>query len=242
MIPANRWHDNRDGTAWWVMEQCGEETEGKGACALVPGCLCPFGIERSWHPCDGTDDSDERHTFAVKAAFHTYRVSVIPDMVLPIYPVFGAGEVSHDRTLPHVMMDDTGAWFLDGDQGIQSITLPPAARPGRWAVKLLLLENMTWLPPQPATGKFLRPQGVQLIGGPDHGKIAPFGGTHIEPSRVLNVDGSIQPAGDGIYEYRYFTVPYGRMFVGIWIPQQTTQQTTKQTTPTTREKTWQFSK
>ena len=79
---------------------------------------------------------------------------------------------------------------------------------------------MTWPPPQPDKGKIPRVKGVQLIGGPDHGKIGSLSGTHIEPTRVIGVDGKIRPAGDGVYEYRYFTVPYGVMYVAIWIPQQ----------------------
>ena len=55
---------------------------------------------------------------------------------MPIYPIFGAGEVSYDRTLPHVMMDDTGAWYLDGNKGIKVITLPDDAKPGDNAVRL----------------------------------------------------------------------------------------------------------
>jgi hypothetical protein len=57
---------------------------------------------------------------------------------------------------------------------------------------------MTDLPPP--TSKW--PQAVRLVGGPDDGVIAPFGGAYIEPSRVIHSDGRILPAAAGRYEYR----------------------------------------
>jgi hypothetical protein len=72
--------------------------------------------------------------------------------------------------------------------------------------------------PKP-TSKY--PDGVLLIGGPDHGKVANFGGYQIEPSRVIERSGRIRPAADGVYEYRYFTdgLRRGLSYIGVWAPE-----------------------
>lgn len=59
------------------------------------------------------------------------------------------------------------------------------------------------------------PQGVRLIGGPDHDVIAPFGGAFIEPHRVLHADGRILPAAAGHYEYRQ---QRSGEYVAVWSP------------------------
>lgn len=70
---------------------------------------------------------------------------------------------------------------------------------------------MTDLPPP--TRKW--PDGVRLLGGPDHGVIAQFGGAYIEPSRVIGADGLIHPSERGRYEYQ--RLPNGE-YIARWCP------------------------
>jgi hypothetical protein len=71
----------------------------------------------------------------------THRVSVVPDMVLPITEDTDAVP-RHD---PHIIQFEGrcgGEPYVeyapcDGRQTGDPITLPPAAAPGMWAVKLL---------------------------------------------------------------------------------------------------------
>jgi hypothetical protein len=101
-------------------------------------------------PCCGTG----RHTFEIPTsevfiagdgenAIRITALTVHVVEVLLIYPIFGVGDASLDRTIPHIMMDDTGAWYLDGDQGIRNITLSTSAAPGKYAVRLALHESET---------------------------------------------------------------------------------------------------
>lgn len=65
----------------------------------------------------------------------------------------------------------------------------------------------------PPTSK--RPQGVRLIGGPNHDMIAPLSGAYIEPTRVIYGDGRILPAAAGHYEYRQ---QRSGEYVAVWSP------------------------
>jgi hypothetical protein len=82
-----------------------------------------------------------------------------------------------------------------------------------------MADPVDWPPPSTPY-----PQGVTLIGGPDHGRIAPFGGSHIECHRNILPDGRIVPAGKGTYQYH--NVFLGMSYDGLaqwelmakWVP------------------------
>lgn len=98
---------------------------------------------------------DGRHTFTIEVEeplgrgdvfpdpgwFTTHRVSIIPGMVLPI-----VGSADHDpgELCAIVEITDDGEHCLwpegiDNHFDVEWITLPPAAAPGMWAVKLKVL-------------------------------------------------------------------------------------------------------
>jgi len=106
--------------------------------------------------CDGTG----RHTFTVEVSCmgdtercryvmteheHTIRVSVVPGMVLPIHDrdnlLDGDTALDHDWQ-PHITVSADQALLCvrdaryTDDWDERAITLPPAAKPGMWAVKL----------------------------------------------------------------------------------------------------------
>jgi hypothetical protein len=110
VIPADHWHDNSDGTAWAVAEKLRDIT-GSFVPPDRPCDTCWAGnrptSDFKWEPCPDCDGTG-RHTFTVEVAcgcrtpygLHqpvaniidcggtgkvTHRVSVVPDMVLPIY-------------------------------------------------------------------------------------------------------------------------------------------------------------
>lgn len=148
-----------DKFAWWVVDDkdhlpqmwnrnC-NECDGQGFFYMPEdGIQCPDCHSTGRHcftliaavPCEGCDDSEDGPGVDCidcdERGYWLRRITVHVEEVLPIYPIFGAGEVNHDRTLPHLMMDDTGAWYLDGDQGIRNAILPTDAAPGKWAVFL----------------------------------------------------------------------------------------------------------
>ena len=122
--PANGWHPERDGD---------------------PDCKCSACTgEACWqyHPFGGHCDHDsiDRHDGKEcdDPEFRTYRVSVVPGMVLPIYADFPGYDVPQ--------WIDVSDYYGDGvimaslqTQGLANppfITLPPAAAPGMYAVKL----------------------------------------------------------------------------------------------------------
>ena len=95
---------------------------------------------------DCTACIDGRHTFDIEVPRHvapmrdgihigttvTYRVSIIPGMILPI------GDRDDESTTALIFINEVGnAYLYDPHQPINvPVTLPPAARPGMWAVKL----------------------------------------------------------------------------------------------------------
>jgi hypothetical protein len=147
-IPADHWHDNGDGTAWWVWranEAFDGETGEDYIHPLDRPCDSPDcrggeiqypeweGETQPCPDCDGT----RRHTFGVAVeGFQcelfrddglvvTHRVSVVPGMVLPIVEYVTQ------------MNPEVRKLGVSIDGAIQQgITLPPAAKPGLWAVKL----------------------------------------------------------------------------------------------------------
>jgi hypothetical protein len=153
VIPADHISFNGDGTAWVVTERM----MNTGLDAVVAGAFdrrcdtCGGTLAQGQAPDDRCPDcgGTGRHTFTVEVGTYTpngipddpsiaiycerRRVSVVPGMVLPIvehgteangYPFItkGLGWVMH---------------HIPKAKAVRSvITLPPAAAPGMWAVKL----------------------------------------------------------------------------------------------------------
>ena len=149
MIAAD--HIAFDGdTAWLVMEHLEAWLGLKDRpCVTCTGTgLVPFGLPSNG-PERCPDCIDGRHTFEIEVAtseskgfgefIDTYRVSIVPGMVLPIvdtlpesgYQVEGQRAVFNDPAWP-------GESFIRNIRGdIDGIAaLPPAAKPGMWAVQL----------------------------------------------------------------------------------------------------------
>jgi hypothetical protein len=99
-----------------------------------------------WH-CETCNDSGISHTGDTASdcgycpTDHTYRVSVVPGMVLPIVTMTQA--CSDDQPLPFIIAPAIGynaviAGYPDAEHETV-VTLPSAAAPGLWAVKLRVL-------------------------------------------------------------------------------------------------------
>jgi hypothetical protein len=155
MIPADRIHFNDDGTAWWVMD----EAPHRGLNAIDRPCdtcggsmyVWPEGSSfRSNTPCPDCDGTG-RHTFTIEVEndtylidpSFTYRVSVVLGMVLPIYGEDDMGDRLPQEWMPHITINSFNAaqqWWRNpkcpDEWANDGITLPPAAKPGMWAVKL----------------------------------------------------------------------------------------------------------
>jgi hypothetical protein len=156
MIPSTAIHFNDDGTAWVVLptpEFSGAEKSdlAKFIQADRPCDTCDNGLLHKgdkhpmvWGgepaPCDTIcpDCINGRHTFEIivqdteyPQEWHfTYRVSIVPGMVLEITSGFDA------EYRPMVWISSEGvAWLLVGGNS-SIITLPPDARPGMWIVLL----------------------------------------------------------------------------------------------------------
>ena len=125
------------------------------------------GSDRPCDTCDGTatapvpevlpcpDCIDGRYTFTIEVEhpnwcglgdpIDRYRVSIVPGMVLPIHH----GSTCKSPKPSHVCIHENPAEFLIPPHNAQlvtylhdiapAITLPPAAQPGMWAVKLKVL-------------------------------------------------------------------------------------------------------
>jgi len=159
MIPADRIHFNDDGTAWLVEEALPDSPSGWPAtrndrpCDTCGGSMYvwPEGSSfRSNTPCPDCDGTG-RHTFTIEVEndtylidpSFTYRVSVAPGMVLPIVSTGGAYLTSSAI----VLADEgpVGSAVIVRISGPlvtyhEIVTLPPAAKPGMWAVKLNVLK------------------------------------------------------------------------------------------------------
>ena len=165
-IPADHWHANNDGTAWLIAQRCRDDRAPQEAHwgvghPCVYGCRA---LDRPCGTCDGRgiaavtsrgedgydacpDCIDGRHTFEVEidrsstlinfppgtTMTQTLRVSIVPGMVLPIVELVTGGECPDS---PHVCLPFDQWCFYDGDVSEEDIALPPAAKPGMWAVKL----------------------------------------------------------------------------------------------------------
>jgi len=168
-IPADHWLDNGDGTVWWVLmpidrvQLAAKEADIDRPCDTCDsGDLRPAGWlyirGEGWQLCPDCDGTG-RHTFTVEVErpipmlnanpdrpditsneIRTYRVSVVPGTVLPIFDLDG----SDGNNEANIMWDDVdgsflyypAGWYDDRDLGEQTVTLPSAAAPGMWAVKL----------------------------------------------------------------------------------------------------------
>jgi hypothetical protein len=153
MIPADQWLDNGDGTAWVATRATAE-----GAPYPIPFDLfdrpCDLCDPHAWIggkpdlPC-GDCDGTGRHTFPIEVEHdgptgahiassdgsfrRVYRVSVKPGMVLPI--------VEHeqwrlDPMFPVVTKVMLRYMLRRANGTCDWITLPSAAKPGMWCVKL----------------------------------------------------------------------------------------------------------
>jgi hypothetical protein len=142
MIPAD--HITIDGdTAWWVRDP-GEWTDygsilneldrpcdtcGSMFDIDIRGIVCP--------DCHGTG----RHVFDIEVAtpeakgfgdfIDSYRVHVVPGMVLQIHDHFVKG--------PHVRLRNGRAVYVEANERQHRIILPSAAAPGMWAVQLAVV-------------------------------------------------------------------------------------------------------
>lgn len=149
MILADHISFNDDATAWWVPDP-GEWTdygsilnELDRPCGLCDGAGCDDPVDfYQCLVCDGTG----RHTFTIEVevpritmwdtnARRTFRVSVVPDMVLPIVDIWptDAPAIFHDPSSP---VSEWWWTYAVPDGWNMPITLPPAATPGMFAVKL----------------------------------------------------------------------------------------------------------
>lgn len=163
MIAADRFHDNGDGTAWLLPRRCPDDRAPQGA-HWWRGDPCVFGYRALDRPCDTCDEHDPgwdhygkcpdcidgRHTFdiAVECSMyppdecpHRFRASVVPGMVLPLvaidtHCIVGPPYIIQTQPSRRWWGMDNGSFPCQQIDGPDDITLPPAAEPGMWAVKL----------------------------------------------------------------------------------------------------------
>jgi hypothetical protein len=154
MIPATSFQLNDDGTAWCVLANHAKMGGWPWWMALDRPCdTCGGDLDLAEPEGDCTDCIDGRHTFTVEVepfnaeladAFNlpfvpiTHRVSVVPGMVLPIVEEAGSKDIP-GRVVTYNVQSGLGGsvvrtWLWDGLEARESITLPPDARPGMWAV------------------------------------------------------------------------------------------------------------
>lgn len=156
MIAADRIVFNDDGTAWciWKANEAFDGETGEDyihsldrPCDACGGtALGLWDLRHAQDPCP--DCIDGRHTFDIEAPCQDdgcsgtslYRVSVVPGMVLPLVAID-----EHNIVGRYIVQTQPSArwWGIDNStfpiQRIGSdddITLPSAAAPGVWAVKL----------------------------------------------------------------------------------------------------------
>ena len=152
MIPATHFRDNGDGTAWWVLTASDTIDPATGEnyidtldrpCGVCGGERLRYDGIHDCDICDGTG----RHTIGAEVVEYepygdsvrrhsvTYRASVIPGMILPIRD----NETDYDppNHSGDVFICADGTAYIDTPEDYMTdVTLPPAARPGMWALKL----------------------------------------------------------------------------------------------------------
>lgn len=151
----------KGGMAWWVKSIFDSDFPASRLAELDRPCdMCD---PKAWIPrkpdlpcgdCDGTG----RHRFEVEVSCfeqhrpdalticeheHTHRVSVVPGMVLPIVDVWGDPDSLPSSGLVVDIGGKSAPWVTDivnRDERtlrpVTQVTLPPAAKPGMWAVQL----------------------------------------------------------------------------------------------------------
>jgi len=164
MIPRDRILLDDDGYGWWVLGPWTQDDNPPikqldRPCDTCGGkrCVENFSVQYGWDRCP--DCIDGRHTWTAEVSRNSMpmrdgvhqgrtrsvRLSVVPDMVLPIYgehPCDWPEMLTADR--PCVIIKDDGTAVLwDGAGDITSIKMPDAAKPGEsWAVRVRW-ENVT---------------------------------------------------------------------------------------------------
>ena len=149
MIPATHFRDNGDDTAWWVLTASDTIDPATGEnyidtldrpCGVCGGERLRYDGIHDCDICDGTG----RHTIGAEIAWQTevdayesrtLRASVIPGMVLPIRD----NETDYDppNHSGDMFLCAAGTAYIDTPEDYMTdVTLPSAAAPGMWAVKL----------------------------------------------------------------------------------------------------------
>jgi hypothetical protein len=148
LIPSTAIHFNDDGTAWVVGTEWWATNIMRDA--LDRPCDTCGGRgwiveDRTWGQPEGEQHQcpaeciNGRHTLTVEVAWQTEvdayeygadRVSVVPGMVLPI--VEEGEDAYHD---PDVITADLMGWYWHGHR---KVTLPPDAKVGGYAVKVVV--------------------------------------------------------------------------------------------------------
>lgn len=161
MTPADRIHDNGDGTMWWVSRGPGLRDSHFSSRRFLSDFDRPCDTCDDVRPRCGEHPNDDaltgcrgtgRHVWPIVVedirwmGAHTtgtrrLLVHVVPDMVLPI--VDNDAPEWAERHDHHVGMGIDEIAVYDGymverhePQWVTDISLPPAAKPGMWAVQL----------------------------------------------------------------------------------------------------------
>lgn len=110
--------DEQDGEIVYALRRCPHCIDGRHTFEISTYCEQQCDVL----PCKFVGDCS--------GGVRTLRVSVVPGMVLPLTR---GDECPY---APHICLDDLGRWdHWDGTRS-RIITVPPAAAPGMWAVKL----------------------------------------------------------------------------------------------------------
>lgn len=150
MIPADHITFNDDGTAWLVVYRPPDSAPAQWEQDDKPCDACGGGGRDYGSPGPGamrTDCTDGRHTFDIEVAIWdppqpgasvTHRVSFVPGVVLEIM------EPNHGSMTCIEIADPENGYphelFIDG-RYVCDLTLPPAAKPSMWAVKLRVVSQ-----------------------------------------------------------------------------------------------------
>jgi hypothetical protein len=171
MIPSSSIALSEDGRqAWWVVRECDCDHRVSVGCHKTlrradQSCDACGGDSDRWFrlggsPCPDCDGTG-RHTFTIEVEHHdaaymtyqtgepgtrTFRVSVVPGMVVPI--VDNDAPEWYERSDHHIGMgqDENAEYNGRIDTGtepgyVRDVILPPDARPGMWAVQLQIVHT-----------------------------------------------------------------------------------------------------
>ena len=154
MIPATHFRDNGDGTAWCVSHHCeGDHPEGENR-------LCDLAYKSLDRPCDtcggwgwvetevpdGTGDMEcpdcdgtGRPTFDIVVDQGLMQELPLRVHVLDVLPIIypeSCRSKAPDKCVEMAPGWDNMLWLSADQEHALPITLPPAAEPGMWAVRL----------------------------------------------------------------------------------------------------------